>query len=327
MPAELGARVVVITGASSGIGEATAYAFARKGAKLVLAARNAAALHQVARRCRELGAEALVVPTDIGDAEAVRDLAKSARSFGSIDIWVSNAGVGAVGAFHETPIALHERVIRTNLLGHMNDAHAALPVFLEQGRGTFINIISAGGFAAIPYAAAYSASKFGLRGFSEALRGELAGHRDIHVCDIYPDFIDTPGIRHGANYIGRRLTAPPPLTDPRYVADVIVRTARRPRPTTTIGPTAMPLRLFHALAPNLTARVAASILKTYFRRAEPVAQSSGNLFRPPARPGGVDGGMRKHPELTLRSLALPMLGGVVLASVLAAEIARRQTRR
>lgn len=117
-----------------------------------------------------------------------------------------------------TPMKSHEQVIKANLIGHMNDAHAVLPFFLRQGCGVFINMISLGGFAAASYAAAYSASKFGLKGFSEALRAELSEFPHIHICDIYPAFVDTPGISHGANYVGRELTAPPPVYDARKVA-------------------------------------------------------------------------------------------------------------
>src|SRR5690606_22888395 len=117
---------------------------------------------------------ALPVIADVGDATSVKALAEKALAFGRIDFWISNAGVGAVGRFEETPIEAHEQIIRTNLLGHINDAHAVLPIFLRQQCGVFINMISLGGFAAAPFATAYSASKFGLRGFSEALRGELA---------------------------------------------------------------------------------------------------------------------------------------------------------
>jgi len=84
-------------------------------------------------------------------------------------VWVSNVGVGAVGRFDETPISSHEQVIRANLIGHMNDAHAVLPVFPKQGKGIFINMISLGAFAATPFAATYGASKYGLRALSEAL--------------------------------------------------------------------------------------------------------------------------------------------------------------
>jgi short-subunit dehydrogenase len=143
-------KTVVITGASSGIGQATAEAFAREGANLVIAARNAGALQSVAKTCRELGADVLVVPTDVTDANQVKALAEAALRLGTIDVWVSNVGVGAVGKFHETPIEFHEQVIRANLIGHMNDAHAVLPIFLRQDRGIFINMISLGGLCSRP---------------------------------------------------------------------------------------------------------------------------------------------------------------------------------
>ncbi|MGR3198057.1 MAG: SDR family NAD(P)-dependent oxidoreductase, partial [Paracoccus sp. (in: a-proteobacteria)] len=152
---EPGPRVVVITGASSGIGEATAMAFARERAILVLAARDLEATEAVARRCRARGAAALAVQADIGDIAHVRALADAACDFGGgIDVWVSNPGVGAVGRYDKVPMEAHERVIRTNLIGHMNEAHAALPIFRKQGQGVFVNVISLGGFASTPFAAA-----------------------------------------------------------------------------------------------------------------------------------------------------------------------------
>ncbi len=141
---------------------------------MVPAARNAAALQPVARHCRALGVDVLVVPTDVTDASKVAELASAAAAFGRIDVSVSNAGVGAVGKFQETPIEAHQQIISTNLVGQINEAHAAVPIFLKQGHRIFVNMISLGGFAAAPYASAYSASKFGLKGFSEALRAELS---------------------------------------------------------------------------------------------------------------------------------------------------------
>ena len=244
---------IVITGASSGIGQATAQAFARRGARLVLAARGAEALERVANECRDLGAEtAVAVPTDVTDADAVRHLARRALELGrKIDMWVSNVGVGAVGRFQDTPIEAHEQIIRANLIGHINDAHAVLPVFLRQRFGTFVNMISLGGFAAAPFATAYSASKFGLKGFSEALRAELIDEPGIRICDVYPAFIDTPGLRHGANYTGRALSAPPPVYDARRVAAAIVGLAWIRRDTTVVGSSAHAIRLGHFLAPAL----------------------------------------------------------------------------
>ncbi|WP_372096759.1 SDR family oxidoreductase [Tistrella mobilis] len=284
---------VVIMGASSGIGQATAEAFARRGASLILSARDAAALNAVAARCRLAGGTAHVAPADVTDADAVAGVvAEARRRCGGIDLWVSNAGVGAVGRFHETPMAAHDQVIRTNLIGHMNDAHAVLPVFLEQGHGTFVNVVSLGAFAAAPFAAAYSASKFGLTGFSEALRAELADRPRIHVCDVHPGFVDTPGLAHGANYTGRRLKPMPPVLDARRVAAAIVDLARHPRPQVVIGLSAHAVRIGHALAPDLGARLMARITELYLRRAPRMHPTDGNLFAPPAAPGGIDGGFR-----------------------------------
>ncbi|MEP6589465.1 MAG: SDR family NAD(P)-dependent oxidoreductase, partial [Polaromonas sp.] len=122
--------VVVLTGASSGIGRATALAFAREGAHLVLAARGLEALDKVAAECEMLGAQALAVPADVTDADSMRGLASAAiERFGPIDVWINNVGIGAVGAFDATPIEAHQRVIEANLIGHMNGAHAVLPHF------------------------------------------------------------------------------------------------------------------------------------------------------------------------------------------------------
>jgi short-subunit dehydrogenase len=320
-------RTVVITGASSGIGQATAEAFARDGAQLVIAARDAAALEDVANRCRDLGAETIAVATDVTKPDEVAALAVRAVEFGGeIDIWVSNVGVGAVGAFHEVPLEAHEQVIRANLIGHMNDAYTATPIFLRQGHGVFVNMISLGGFAAAPFAAAYSASKFGLRGFAEALRGELAPYPRIHVCDVYPAFVDTPGIVHGANYTGRQLSAPPPLLDPRTVARAIVGLAQRPRPTTMVGmPTAL-VRLGHAVSPGLSTRMMARFLRSYFADAAPAARTSGNLFAPPRDPGGIDGGLRSPRQRKGTVVALTGLA-VMGALALALGQANRRPRR
>ena len=313
-------RVVVITGASSGIGQATALAFAAEGAILFLASRNLEAEEAVARECNRLGGEAHALRADIGEAAEIRALAETAVSrAGRIDVWVSNAGVGAVGRFHETPIEAHEQVVRTNLIGHMNDAHAVLPVFLRQRQGVFININSLGAFAATPFAASYSASKYGLRGFSEALRAELRDQPGIHVCDIYPAFVDTPGIAHGANHVGRRLTAPPPLLDPRTVARRIVKVSRHPRPTTMIGVVTPVLRLAHALAPEATVGTIGRVMKTYFSRAPRVPRSEGNVHTPPATPGGIDGGLRQDSSLATR-------GAVAAGCVLGVLLARRLIR-
>jgi short-subunit dehydrogenase len=321
MPIDLKDAVIVITGASSGIGQATAEAFADRGSRLVLAARNADALGKVAAECRRRGGEALTVVTDVTDASAVKALAEKAETLGRIDVWISNAGVGAVGRFEETPIEAHEQIIRTNLIGHINDAHAVMPIFLRQRKGVFINMISLGGFAAAPFATAYSASKFGLRGFSEALRAELADKPDIHVCDIYPAFVDAPGIKHGANYVNREVSAPPPLLDARQVAAAIVFAAHHPRPTTTVGMVANATRLAHLLAPNLVARALGRFMSMYFRRAATVRGSNGNLYEASIDSAHIDGGLSSR-----LSKSRPLVLGLFALGMMAvgAAVARQQ---
>ncbi|MGV3679973.1 MAG: SDR family oxidoreductase [Acidovorax sp.] len=283
--------VVVITGASSGIGHATALAFAERGARLVLAARDQDTLAPVAMSCRTAGAAAaLGVPTDVTDSEAVERLAQTAlRHHGRIDVWVNGVGVGAIGRFDETPLASHRRVVESNLLGHMHGAHVALRHFRERGRGTLVNMISVGGWIPAPYAAAYTASKFGLRGLSEALRAEVSDLPGVHVCDVAPTFVDSLGLSHGANYTGNNINPRIPLVDPRRVAGAIVALVDNPRAVTWLGAGALPGRLAHALAPQWVAAAMERVTRWALRSARPAAQSDGNLFQP-SRGTAIDGG-------------------------------------
>lgn len=316
---------IVITGASSGIGAATAEAFASQGAQLVLAARGEEGLARVAERCRTLGGEAATQAVDVADAEAVGRLAAFASAeMGGIDLWFSAAGVGIMGAFQDVPMDAHRQVIATNLLGHMNDAHAVLPIFLGQGHGTFVNMISVGGFLATPQAAAYSASKFGLRGFSEALRGELSLHPGIHVCDVYPTFVDTPGVSHAGNQVGRRLSVPPGVLDPRRVAAAVVRLADRPRNTTVLGAPAIALKLAQFLTPNLGAAAMDGFLRSYFDKAEEVEQTDGSLFAPSGPAGEVDGGFRRPDQRRTAAVAAGAVAGVAALGVAGLLLARRR---
>ncbi|PLC48231.1 short-chain dehydrogenase [Pollutimonas subterranea] len=284
---------IVLTGASSGIGLATALGFAREGAHLVLAARDPRSLASVAAACERLGGQALAVPTDVTDPAAVQELAQTAiRHFGRIDIWINNVGTGAVGRFEAVPMESHRRVIEATLLGHLHGAHAVLPHFRARGRGTLINMISIGGWVPSPYGASYAASKFGLRGFSESLRAEVSDAPGIHVCDVYPTFVDTPGMSHGANYTGKSIKPVPPMLDPREVAARIVALAKAPRASISIGSVAWPARIAHAIAPDLNGRMTRRLIDQAFKHANPAAISDGNLFDP-SEGHAIDGGFRK----------------------------------
>ena len=318
------AKRIVITGASSGIGAATAVAFAERGARLMLAARGQDGLEAIADRCRAAGGEAVVRVVDVTDAGAVARLATEAREqLGGIDVWFSNVGVGVVGRYEDVPIAEHAQVIATNLVGHMNDAHAVLPIFLAQDHGIFINMISVGGFVATPYAAAYSASKFGLRGFSEALRGELSKRPHIHVCDVYPTFVDTPGIDHAANYTGAALSLPPGSLAPATVAKAVVRLADHPRNTTAIGAPALALKVSQFLVPNLAAAMMNGFMDSWSGKAAPGEDGSGTLFDPPAAPSGIEGG-RRHPERRRKAATAAGVGAAVGLAVVGGLLWRRR---
>jgi short-subunit dehydrogenase len=297
---------IVITGASSGIGAATAIAFARQGCRLVLAARGKAGLEDIARRCRAAGATVEIRTVDVTDAEAVAVFAADARgALGGIDLWFSNVGIGVVGKYADVPIADHQRVIEANLISHMNDAHAVLPIFRQQRHGIWVNMISVGGYLASPYAAAYAASKFGLRGFSAALRGELRDYPDIHVCDVYPTFVDTPAIYHAGNYTGAKLGFPPGALTPEEVADAVVGLARRPRATTAVGAPASALKLGE-LATPVTTSLMGRFMASWSKRAERTNDTVGTMYSPPRGASGVRSG--DHPPAQSAPQSAPQDG-------------------
>ncbi|MEJ2883306.1 SDR family oxidoreductase [Pedobacter sp. GR22-6] len=284
-------RTIVITGASSGAGRAIALAFAAKKEHLVLASRNFEELKNVAIDCEELGAVVRLVETDVTDPGSMINLAAQAADFrGSIDVWVNNAGVLAAGAFDEMPMEVLDQVVRTNLMGYMHGAHAALPYFKKQGYGILINNISIGGFLPVPYGAGYSASKFGIRGFSAALKAELSGYPDIHICDAFPAFLDTPGIQHAANYTGKQLKPAPPTYDPNRLAMAIVDIAARPRSETMVGSISVLLRLSYGLFPALTRTIAGNVIKGYLNRAASIDKTDGNIFNTVKYGNAVHGG-------------------------------------
>jgi NAD(P)-dependent dehydrogenase (short-subunit alcohol dehydrogenase family) len=307
----------VITGASSGIGRAAAHAFADKGARLVLGACDEAALNEVVEECAARGASALAVRTDVTNSEQMRALAEQAAAFGDgrIDIWINNAGVAAVGSFEETSLEAHEQVLQTDLLGYLRGAYVAMPYFKAQKRGILINTLSLGSWVAQPYAVAYSASKYGLRGLSEALRGELYDYPEIHVCDIYPAVMDTPGFRDGGNFTGHALKPPPPVYDPHLVAEAMVACALRPRPTTTVGAAATMARVAHFLHPGFP-YVSGWLTRLGLQNSPQAASSSGNLFTPSGDRRQVEGGWRAkahRPSLIVVVGATLLLGGLMIA--------------
>jgi NAD(P)-dependent dehydrogenase (short-subunit alcohol dehydrogenase family) len=272
--------VVVITGASSGIGRAAALLFAEQGANVVVAARNEHALNEVCEACENLGGRAICCPCDVSKEEDVQRLARKAiEEFGRIDTWVNNAAVTLFGRFEEVPPEAWRKVIETNLFGYVYGARAVLPHFRERGEGVIINISSVVGKAGIPYLSAYATSKFAIRGFAEALRMELR-NTNLKVCTIFPASIDTPLFQHAGNFSGQGVKPMPPVYRAEEVAAAILACARRPRPEMTVGLAGHAMKMQHAVSKRIYDRLMGRQAEKEHFQDRPAPHSEGNLYQP-----------------------------------------------
>ncbi|MGF1482142.1 MAG: SDR family NAD(P)-dependent oxidoreductase [Cyanophyceae cyanobacterium] len=254
------ASTVLITGASQGIGKATAQLFAERGDNVVLAARNPDPLYAVADSIRAGGQGVLAVPTDVSQAEQVTTLVEKALdTYGHIDVLVNNAGICMNGEMAQTTLEDWRRVIDVNLWGYIYTIHALLPQFLQRKAGTIVNVGSFGGKVPLPKMTAYCTSKFAVTGLTETLRIELepAG---IHVCAVHPsvtnsDFLERTIFR-GNNASQQRqqmseLLTSPIASQPEDVAKAILEVVEHPKGEIVVGSAVVPTAAYR-LAPGLT---------------------------------------------------------------------------
>jgi NAD(P)-dependent dehydrogenase (short-subunit alcohol dehydrogenase family) len=328
MGRNLTGSVVVVTGASSGIGRATGLAFAHRGGRVVLAARRADALEELARHCQAAGGQALAVPTDMTDEAAVAELAhRAVERFGRIDVWVNNAGVYLLGSLEATPPEAFRRVLETNFFGYVHGARAVLPRFREQAQGVLINNASVYSHIGAPWLTAYVSSKFAVRGFSEALRQELGDLPDVHVCTVSPSPIDTPIFTSTANYSGRAVKAPPPTYPPEQVASAILASALHPKRERIVGGAGRLATLMETVAPRQFERTNRRYVDRLQFTTGPAPATDGNLYAPVSDSHArTHGGWRRRPDPPIAVRRLVAAGLVGAGSVVVARIATRSGR-
>lgn len=289
MNEKLRGAVVVLTGASSGIGRVAAQMFASRGARLVLAARDREALEEVATLCERRGAEVIAVPTDVRDEAQVQALRDAAVTrFDRIDVWVNDAAVYMMGPFERVSSEQFRALLDTNVMGYVHGTRAALAQFRRQGYGTLISVGSVAGKTAYAQASAYCASKHAIHALTEAVRQELVG-TNIHACLVAPATVDTPLYDHAANYTGRKMVAMPPIYSPERVARAIVSCAARPRREVLVGAASRLMPLLQMLAPWLFERVQPRMVSRRHLAGAPAADTDGN-FRRPLPPHADSGG-------------------------------------
>jgi NAD(P)-dependent dehydrogenase (short-subunit alcohol dehydrogenase family) len=284
-------QVVVVFGASSGIGRQAALNFAARGAKVVAAARGEAGLHSLVEEILSEGGQAFYVVADTANYEQVENVARECvRCYGRIDTWVHAAGVIQFARFEDTTPDEFKQIIDINLLGQIYGAHVAMPHLKKQG-GALIHISSVEAIRAAPLQSAYGASKHGISGFLESLRAELIHEKvNVSVTEIMPAVINSPIWETGRNKTGKKIQGPlPPAYHPKVVADAILYAAENPIRDMVAGTVGVAVRYSERISPELadyfTSWVAYRQVGT--EPADPDAVD--NLFQPVTESDRIEG--------------------------------------
>ena len=288
-------QVVVITGATSGIGLVTARRAAQRGARVVLCSRNEPELRETAEQIQGLGGRAVPVVADVSRVEDVDRLAQTAiEEFGTLDTWVNNAGVSFYGRLTEVALEDMRQLFEVNFWGMVHGARAAIPQLRRHG-GALINIGSVVSDRAIPLQGAYSASKHAVKGFTDALRMELEEEgAPVSVTLIKPSTIDTPYFKHAKNYMGVQPKPPAPVYDPEIVANAILRAAEHPIRDITIGGGGRFLSAMGTALPRLTDFYMERSMFSSQQSDQPAEGRPGNLYGPSGEENLERGGYTGH---------------------------------
>ena len=306
-------QVIVITGASSGIGLATARMAAAQGARVVLASRSEETLASVTANINATGGQAIYVVADVGDREQVQRIAEAAIAhFGGFDTWVNNAGLGIVGRIEDGNETDFRRLFDTNFWGVVNGSLVALPHLKAHG-GALINLGSVASDVAFPVQGMYSTTKHAIKGFTDALRIELQAEKaPVSVTLIKPAAINTDFAHHARNYGDREPMLPPPLYAPKEVAHGILHAAAHPKRDVYIGGAGRVMSILNRVAPALMDQVSKGLIPMSFRDEAP-RRPEGALHQ-----AGLDGqvdsdhpGMVRQTSFYTRASLHPAFGLVV----------------
>jgi short-subunit dehydrogenase len=270
---KLSEQVFVITGASSGIGLVTARGAARRGAKLVVAARAEDALQRLVEEINSKGGEAVYVAADVGNHSEVRRIAETAlERFGRIDTWVNNAGVSIYGKIVDTPVEDMRQLFETDFWGVVHGSLAAVQHLRQRG-GALINVGSTVSDRAIPLQGVYSASKHAVKGFTDALRMELEEEgAPVSVTLIKPGAIDTQFTKHAKNLLETEPALPPPVYAPEAVADAILHCAENAVRDVYVGFGGKAMGMMDKYAPRLGDKVMETFLFDAQKKNEPASE-------------------------------------------------------
>jgi short-subunit dehydrogenase len=274
--------LVVITGASSGIGRATAHLLAQRGYRLVLLARAAVPLADAVLECKSAGAEtAEAMQVDITDAKQVSASLHSIETrLGPVDALVHSAGVAGYGRFHEIPAEVFEAVIRTNLFGAANLARSALPAMRDRNRGTLVLVGSVIGHIAVPRMTPYVVSKWAIRSLARQLQLDNRDRKGVQVCLVEPGSVDTPIYRQAATYLGHNGRPPPPVVSPERVARTIAQVLDRPRKRVGIGSANLVMKAGFTFAPKVYDALVGPLFSLAGTDPAPVPPTPGNVLEP-----------------------------------------------
>lgn len=292
---KLSEQVIVVTGATSGIGLAIVREAVRRGARVVMSARNEEDLVRIASEINVAGGTALAVPADVADLHAVERVRDAALArFGVIDTWINNAGVSIYGKLHDVDIVEARRLFDVNFWGVVHGSRTALSALRDRG-GALINIGSVLSERVVPLQGMYAASKHAVKAYTDALRmeTEMIG-LPVSVTLVKPSAIDTPYTEHARNHLDVEPKNPAPIYAPELVADVVLYCAEHPRRDVTVGGGGKIFTMLEKVAPRLTDKVMEKTMDKAQRSDRPKRDEGDSLFLAPLFEGSIRGAYDGH---------------------------------